>query len=74
MEQKHSLSVLVLALCAILVIGVVGTMDEQDARLEQALYCRMVRVGENNHRWPDYKHTATRWCEADGTLKAEYTK
>lgn len=57
MSDKIKLSFALLAL--LLLMGVVGRMDYEDAKLEEALYCDNVRTGV----WPDYEGTYKKICE-----------
>ena len=44
-----------------LALGVVGSMDYEDAKAEEALYCSNVKSGI----WPDYNGTYADVCEAE---------
>ena len=44
-----------------LLLGVVGSMDYEDAKAEEALYCSNVKNGV----WPDYEGTYAKVCEAE---------
>lgn len=44
-----------------LLLGVVGSMDYEDAKGEEALYCDNVKNGV----WPDYDGTYADVCEAE---------
>lgn len=49
----------VAALVAVLVLlGIVGKMDADDAQLEADYYCDMVKAGH----WPDYQGTYRTQC------------
>lgn len=41
-----------------LVMGVIGSMDAEDERREERVYCAMVRDGV----WPDYRGTYATMC------------
>jgi len=49
---------IVLALLALVGIGVVGSFDMQDEIAEQQFYCEQVNAGH----WPDYKNIAEEVC------------
>lgn len=44
-----------------LLLGVVGSMDYEDAKAEEALYCSNVKNGV----WPDYDGIYADVCEAE---------
>lgn len=44
-----------------LLLGVVSSMDYEDAKAEEALYCDNVKNGV----WPDYDGTYADVCEAE---------
>ena len=51
-----------------LALGVVGSMDYEDAKAEEALYCSNVKSGV----WPDYEGTYVSECEKEhGPKKVE---
>lgn len=50
----------------ILLLGVVGSLDAQDADNRQALYCTMVETYQKTngeHGWPDYNGNAQEVCQ-----------
>lgn len=57
MKNKELIFGVVLGLLASCFL-IVGTMDYQDARVEQAHYCQMVEEGV----WPDYRETYEESC------------
>lgn len=46
-------------LALLLLMGVVGRMDYEDAKLEEAAYCHNVKTGV----WPDYENIYKEICE-----------
>lgn len=42
----------------LVLLGVVGAMDAEDAEKQEELYCEMVAAG----RWPDYQRNAKEIC------------
>ena len=44
-----------------LALAIVGSMDYEDAKAEEALYCSNVKSGV----WPDYNGTYADVCEAE---------
>jgi len=57
MSDKIKLSFALLAL--LLLMGVVGRMDYEDAKLEEIAYCHNVKNGV----WPDYENIYKEICE-----------
>lgn len=55
MTPTHKIA---LALLACTLLGLVGTMDYQDAQADQDEYCDMVASGA----WPDYRGDYERVC------------
>lgn len=58
MSDRIKVAIGLLAL--VLLMGVVGRMDYEDAQLEEALYCDNVRNGV----WPDYEGTYKNICKS----------
>ncbi len=52
-----------------LLLGVVGSMDYEDAKAEEALYCDNVKNGV----WPDYEGTYAKVCEAEYGKPKKFT-
>ena len=52
-----------------LLLGVVGSMDYEDAKAEEALYCDNVKNGV----WPDYEGTYAKVCEAEYAKPKKFT-
>ena len=52
-----------------LALGVVGSMDYEDAKAEEALYCSNVKSGI----WPDYNGTYADVCEAEYGKPKKFT-
>lgn len=52
-----------------LLLGVVGSMDYEDAKAEEALYCSNVKNGV----WPDYEGTYAKVCEAEYGKPKKFT-
>ena len=52
-----------------LLLGVVGSMDYEDAKAEEALYCSNVKNGV----WPDYDGTYAKVCEAEYGKPKKFT-
>ena len=52
-----------------LALGVVGSMDYEDAKAEEALYCNNVKSGI----WPDYEGTYAKVCEAEYGKPKKFT-
>ncbi len=57
------------ALAIFAAFGVVGSMDYEDAKAEEALYCSNVKNGV----WPDYKGTYAKVCEAEYGKPKKFT-
>lgn len=49
-KPEHTVTILVI-LVVIAIMAVVGNGDYEEAKREEAFYCRMVATGQ----WPDYK-------------------
>lgn len=58
------LRVLLAILAVCFVLGYVTGMDEEDERLEQELYCEMVKQHRKdaNTGWPDYREQFAELC------------
>lgn len=52
-----------------LLLGVVGSMDYEDAKAEEALYCSNVKNGV----WPDYEGIYAKVCEAEYGKPKKFT-
>ena len=52
-----------------LLLGVVGSMDYEDAKAGEALYCSNVKNGV----WPDYAGIYTKVCEAEYGKPKKFT-
>ena len=52
-----------------LLLGVVGSMDYEDAKAEEALYCSNVKNGT----WPDYEGIYKKVCEAEYGKPKKFT-
>ena len=49
-----------------LILGVVGAMEFEDAKQEEAIYCQNVKAwkkGDHSYGYPDYKHIYKEVCE-----------
>lgn len=52
-----------------LLLGVAGSMDYEDAKAEEALYCSNVKNGV----WPNYEGTYAKVCEAEYGKPKKFT-
>ena len=59
--QMTALGRILFLLIALLILGLVGNADFEDAQLEHQLYCEHV-FGENPI-WPDYKNIGAESCD-----------
>lgn len=59
--QMTALGRILFLLIALLILGLVGNGDFEDAQAEHQLYCNYV-FGENPI-WPDYKNIGSEACE-----------
>ena len=59
----------VLIAVAVVALGVVGSMDYEDAKAEEALYCSNVKSGI----WPNYNGTYADVCEAEYGKPKKFT-
>ena len=57
--MKRNLTPVFVALTLFAAFGIVGGMDYEDAKTQQALYCDNVKSGV----WPDYEGTYVSECE-----------
>ena len=57
--MKHNLTPFFVALTLFGIVSIVGGMDYEDAKTQQALYCDNVKSGV----WPDYEGTYVSECE-----------
>ena len=66
--MKHNLTPFFVALTLFTVVAIVGSMDYEDAKTQQALYCDNVKSGV----WPAYEGTYVSECEKEhGPKKVE---
>ena len=66
--MKRNLTPVFVALTLFAAFGIVGGMDYEDAKTQQALYCDNVSSGV----WPDYEGTYVSECEKEhGPKKVE---
>lgn len=56
--MKNAIATIILAIVTILMFGLAGECDYQDAKREQAEYCRKVKQG----LWPDFRETYKKEC------------
>ena len=59
--MKRNLTPVFVALTLFAAFGIVGGMDYEDAKTQQALYCDNVKSGV----WPDYEGTYVSECEKE---------
>ena len=66
--MKHKITAIAAVLAIAAAFGIVGGMDYEDEKAQQALYCDNVKSG----LWPDYEGTYVSECEkTHGPKKVE---
>lgn len=66
MQKRNLAKNLGITALFVVLVGIVGTMDYEDAIAEADLYCQNVHAGV----WPDYEGTYAKECH-DGRYEAD---
>lgn len=65
--MRDTFSLTVGLILILILMGIVGAMDAEDAEKQEELYCEMVAAGH----WPDYQRNAKEICRGKAPHKPD---
>lgn len=60
-NEEATLTVIGAFIVIAIAVLIIGTLDAEDAKTDQQVYCEMVKDG----KWPDYEGTYHDFCERE---------